>query len=187
MKLAQDTFAGLHGTEVDLFKSLLAGAEGDAVEIGCLDGFSTACLLEITRYNLTTIDPFIPDFNEPHLIGSKERFWENVDPWRDRVELIVDYSWDVVTRWKTLLDFLFIDGDHRYMSVMRDFEQWVRFLKVGGILAMHDSRMFRPKTEARFHPGPSMVARDLVYNKPEHWEILGEAFSLTVARKKVAL
>lgn len=182
MNIVEGSWGGLAGQEIELFRKLLNGAEGEAVEIGCMDGFSTAHILEATRYRLTTIDPFIGDSLAPHLIGSRERFWKNIEPWKDRVTLLDDYSQNVVVGWNKMLDFLFIDGDHTYMAVLRDFEQWTRLLSLGGILAMHDSRMGRPEG-ANFHQGPSQVARDLVYGKPDKWEIVGEAFSLTVARK----
>lgn len=179
----EGTWGGLAGGEVELFRKVLTGMTGEAVEIGCMDGFSTCHVLDFSQLNLTSIDPFVPDSCAPHLIGNKERFLKNVEPWKDRLTLIADYSWNAVVAWDKMLDFLFIDGDHNYMSVMRDYEQWTRVLKEGGILAMHDSRMFRPGG-ANFHPGPSMVARDLVYNRPDKWEIVGEDFSLTVARKR---
>lgn len=38
----------------------------------------------------------------------------------------------------TPLDFLFIDGDHRYEGVRRDFELYQRLVTAGGIIAFHD-------------------------------------------------
>ena len=211
MKLVEGSFCGLVDTEIDLFRRVLAELEKaynsqggwirytpdpskiteyyavEGVEIGCMDGFSTAHLLEATKQmHLTTIDPFIPDSMAPNLIGQKDRFLANVEPWKDRVTLIEDYSQNVVMTFNKHIQFLFIDGDHTYPAVMRDFDQWVPFLETGGILAMHDSRMLRHQDEkrAKFHPGPSQVATDNVYGKPERWEILGETWALTVARKK---
>lgn len=182
MKLANDTFGGLAGQEVELFRKFITGMEGTGVEIGCMDGYSTAHILECSKLNLTSIDPFIPDSMAAHLLGSEERFWHNVEPWKTRITLIKDYSWNAVVTWQQMLDFLFIDGDHTYPSVLRDYEQWAPLLKHGAILAMHDSRMGRPNG-APFHLGPSQVAAEYIYGKPDHWEIIGEAFSLTMARK----
>lgn len=184
MNIVEGSWAGLAGDEIELFRKLLTGMEGEGVEIGCMDGFSTAHILECSKLCLTSIDPFIGDSMAPHLVGSPERFYQNTAPWKERSFLIKDYSFNVIQKWDKPLDFLFLDGDHNYMVVNQDFEQWTRMLKPGGILAMHDSRMFRPGG-ANFHQGPSMVARDLVYGKPDQWEILGEAFSLTTARKKI--
>ncbi len=36
------------------------------------------------------------------------------------------------------LDFLFIDGDHSYAGVKQDFEFYSRFVKRGGVIALHD-------------------------------------------------
>jgi len=36
------------------------------------------------------------------------------------------------------LDFLFIDGDHAYEGVKRDFEMYSELVKEGGIIALHD-------------------------------------------------
>lgn len=181
--IAEGTFTGLAGPEVALFQHLLNGMGGNAVEIGCLDGYSTQHILQCSCLNLTSIDPFIPDSIASNLIGSKDRFWHNVAEWKERVTLIEDYSWNVSPKWTAELDFLFIDGDHGLESVRRDFNEWSPFVKVGGLLAMHDSRMHRPEG-AQFHPGPSSVAQDQIYGCPDKWEIVGEAFSLTVARRK---
>jgi hypothetical protein len=183
MHIAEGTFAGLAPTEIELFQRALRNTEGVGVEIGCLDGWSTAHILECSKLHLTVIDPFVPDSMAPNLCGSVDRFWENVDPWKDRVRLIRDYSQNIGPTWTQPLDFLFIDGDHHYPSVLADFEQWARHVKRGGILAMHDSRMYRYQDvdRALFHPGPSVVAMSEVYEKPLHWRILGEVFSLTVA------
>lgn len=186
MHIAEGTFTGLAGNEIELFQRLLKDQEGVGVEIGCLDGWSTAHILECSQLHLTVIDPFVPDSMSSNLKGSPERFWENVAPWKDRVTLIRDYSQNIGPTWTRALDFLFIDGDHTYKSVLTDFEQWAKHVKPGGILAMHDSRMYRYQDpdRANFHPGPSVVAMSNVYEMPTQWRILGEAFSLTVAVRR---
>lgn len=40
--------------------------------------------------------------------------------------------------YKPFLDFLFIDGDHSYSGVEQDFKDYSRFVKPGGVIAMHD-------------------------------------------------
>jgi len=183
MNFAAGTFAGLVDSEIAIFRRVLDQLDGDGIEIGCCDGYSTAHILELSKLRLTSIDPFIPDSMEASLIGSRARFADNVAPWKDRLTLIEDYSWNVVGRWNTPLDLLYIDGDHAYPAVLKDFELWTPHIKAGAILAMHDSRMSRPGG-APFHPGPSQVADALVYGRPDRWEIIGEAHALTVARRK---
>ena len=36
------------------------------------------------------------------------------------------------------VDFLFIDGDHTYEGVKKDFEMYSPFVRIGGIVALHD-------------------------------------------------
>ena len=53
------------------------------------------------------------------------------------------------------LDFLFIDGDHRYEGVRSDFETYESLMRPGGIIAFHDVAALhpdRPVTNGN-HPG----------------------------------
>jgi cephalosporin hydroxylase len=42
------------------------------------------------------------------------------------------------------VDFLFIDGDHSYEGVKRDFELWSPLVRSGGIIALHDMKPDHP-------------------------------------------
>jgi predicted O-methyltransferase YrrM len=44
------------------------------------------------------------------------------------------------------LDFLFIDGDHRYEGVKMDFEMYGKLVGKGGIIAFHDICPHPPQT-----------------------------------------
>ena len=201
MKIAEGTFQGLHPTEEALFREVLKGMKGLGVEIGCLDGYSSAVILDASELHLTSIDPFIPDSMEKTLIGSKEKYLANVAPYGNRAELIEDYShkvtgyfgydifeYDAITRLPSVqkptveLDFLFIDGDHTYAAVWQDYHDYAPRLKPGGILAIHDARMNRPGG-ANYHPGPSRVADEFIFGSADRWEIIGEAHSLVIAKQ----
>ena len=41
--------------------------------------------------------------------------------------------------WTGPIDFLFIDGDHDYEAVRRDFEEWSPHVTSDGTLAFHDA------------------------------------------------
>ena len=194
MKLAEGTFAGLHESEVALFRQHLKGMKGDGVEIGCCDGYSSAVILDASELHLTSIDPFIPDSMEPSLVGSEMRYKRNVSKWTGdcdgdpgRSFLTKGYSHEIRQRdysgATSILDFLSIDGDHTYAAVLQDFEDWAPLLKSGGIIAIHDARMGRPGG-AKYHPGPSQVANEEVFDRPDLWEVIGEAHSLVLARKR---
>ncbi len=192
MKIAPNTFQGLHPTEEALFREVLKGMKGVGVEIGCLDGYSSAVILDASELRLHSIDPFVPDSMEASLIGSQDRYHENVRPYNEnltgfnwRSRLSVAYSHVVAGGHfgYTSIDFLFIDGDHTYPAVLQDYNDWTPLIKTGGILAIHDARMSRPGG-ANYHPGPSQVAKEQVFDRPDLWEIVGEAHSLLIARKK---
>jgi len=62
-----------------------------------------------------------------------------------RIELLEADSHDPITRNRVLdllqgrrLDFLFIDGDHSYAGVKKDFEMYAPLVKGGGMVAFHD-------------------------------------------------
>jgi predicted O-methyltransferase YrrM len=48
------------------------------------------------------------------------------------------------------VDFLFIDADHSYDSVKRDFELWSPLVRSGGIVAFHDVKPDYPGGVPRF-------------------------------------
>ena len=43
------------------------------------------------------------------------------------------------------IDFLFIDGDHRYAGVKKDYKLYSDLVRPGGLIALHD---IRPNPEA---------------------------------------
>ena len=44
------------------------------------------------------------------------------------------------------LDFLFIDGDHSYVGVRKDFEMYSSLVRKGGVIALHDIVHHPPAT-----------------------------------------
>lgn len=65
------------------------------------------------------------------------------------------------TKW----DLIYIDGGHDYATVFQDYRNSLESLKIGGILVLDDSSLFRNYKADEFsfkgHHGPSMVATDL--------------------------
>lgn len=61
------------------------------------------------------------------------------------------------------LDFLFIDGDHSYEGVKRDFEMYSPLVQRGGIIAFHD-----------IVPGPP----ELVGGVPKFWSELKQEYGV---------
>jgi glycosyltransferase involved in cell wall biosynthesis/predicted O-methyltransferase YrrM len=90
------------------------------------------------------------------------------------VEAVKGYSYDVVRTWDRAIDVLFIDASHEYDAVHRDFRLWSPFVKLGGIVALHDV--------SPVWPGPSRVmAEDL---QPPDYAEVQQVDSLVWAVKK---
>jgi hypothetical protein len=153
----------------------------NGVEIGVLNGETSAFLLDVnSKIKLTGIDPIIPDSMESSLIGSLEIIKSNTKKNESRFNFIHNYSYNVVSMFEdNEIDFLFIDGDHTYDAVSQDFELYFPKVKKGGLIFLHDSRMYRGG--ANFHVGSSLFC-DFIINE-KYLELIGEAFSLTAFKK----
>ena len=165
--------------EKPLFKKWASGREM-LVEIGVFEGTSALTFRKVMAPHgvLHLIDPFIavPDS------GLTARPWLaqlNVTlSRRGRVVWHRDYSFSVVKMWRTPIDFLFIDGDHRLPSCQKDWETWSPFMKVGGVVIFHDARFGRGGNGSwDGWPGPSMVVNENFRGpgKLPNWEIVEEA------------
>ena len=54
----------------------------------------------------------------------------------DAVKLIAD----------EMLDFVYIDGNHEFTSEANDIHEWGKKVKVGGIIAGHDYRLYKQRS-----------------------------------------
>mgnify|MGYP003646814285 FL=1 len=114
------------------------------VEIGSHLGESTFVFAASQIFeSISCIDPF--EGNEEALKILK-RSWKQVKKeftintrYFNNVVLYEDYSFEVVKQFKDkTLDFVYIDGDHKYDSVKRDIKLFLPKLKSTGIIAGHD-------------------------------------------------
>jgi len=100
------------------------------------------------------------------------------------VRTLVGYSHEFAATFPEAIDFLFVDGNHDYEAVLKDFEDWRRHLKPGGIMALHDVD-FSPWGSPRGdedHVGPGLVAKERIVNNP-CWSEVRLINNLLVARK----
>jgi cephalosporin hydroxylase len=74
---------------------------------------------------------------------------------------------------KGLFDFAFIDGDHSYEGVKRDFELYKHLVKPGGIIAFHDT----VQNGFRYEPGVVQFVGEIKWTYPWveffHWDGAG--------------
>lgn len=148
------------------------------VEIGVLYGQTTKIILENTKAHVYGIDPIIPDSMNENLIGDVDKINELVKTYSN-FTFIKDYSFNVVKNWDKKIDYLFIDGDHKYEAVKQDLEEWYPHVKVGGFISIHDSAANRGGPS--FWPGPSKLADELILDS--RFEYIETLTALTVFKK----
>jgi predicted O-methyltransferase YrrM len=118
-----------------------AAGRRSVVEIGVMHGATTALLRSVMASDgvVTGIDRHLPG----RLFVSFERLVakREVDRHRrGRAILLREWSHEAARRWRTPIDFLFIDGDHSWTGVERDWRDWTPHVMPGGLVALHDSR-----------------------------------------------
>lgn len=116
------------------------------VEIGTYNGGASALISKYLpkNVNLTTIDIFKkppkgsvpPPGDGPSLKEARETIKKEGKI--SKVKIIKGVSWEVAKSWKKPIDVLFIDGDHRYEAVKRDFTSWESHVVKGGFILIHD-------------------------------------------------
>ncbi len=185
----------INDPEVVALQKYASLADQSIVEIGCAYGGSSLLFLLAKRagVRVTSIDPFVidsmGDFQATQklcslhvsralkLVGKSEI----VKDW----ELLPDYSFNVVKSWNKPIDVLFIDGDHRYEAVKKDFEDWLPLLKAGGFIIFHDSCQPVGGSDQKYvygWPGPSQLVRELQTNPQV--SLREQVHSLSIFTKK---
>lgn len=140
---------------------------GIVVEIGSWKGKSTYCIANgLKKGTIYAIDPF----NAEGEAGSKEiylankgdkplieQFQTNILPakGKNKIETLPGYSNQFINQFQQI-DFLFIDGDHSIEGCKFDFQNFSKFIRIGGFLAFHD---YYPD---RDDLGPTWVIKNLL-------------------------
>jgi predicted O-methyltransferase YrrM len=157
------------------------------VEIGSWKGKSTYCLaMGLKNGKVYAIDPFNAEGEE----GSKDIYeskrgntplleqFQNTFKKFDLLEKVVPrqgYSNDYVGQF-TVIDFLFIDGDHSIKGCDFDYLNYSPKIKKGGFIAFHDFDSNRDDF------GPTWVIKNRVLNNPD-FKFYSRHDSLWVAQK----
>jgi len=108
--------------------------KGIGVEIGVKKAKTSSVILKNTNIaHIYLIDPWMGRPKEYSRIKKyiNENFFE-------RATILRKKSDEAVKCVSGELDFLWIDGDHSYSSVMKDLELWVPKVRSGGLIVGHD-------------------------------------------------
>lgn len=132
------------------------------VNIGAGAGTSGLALLE-SRPDLllTTID--ITKESSPFGCLEAELTVAQQHGLDDRLYQIHGRSQDVALSWNAEVDMVFVDGDHSYEGAVQDITRWMRHLKPGGIMAVHDynKQLLAPEADGP-HPMPWIGVNEAV-------------------------
>ncbi len=79
------------------------------------------------------------------------------------------------------IDFLFIDGDHSYEGVKKDYELYSPFVRKGGIIAFHDIAVHPPIAGCEVHRfwqelQKTKESKELIEDKDQGWAGIGVVF-----------
>jgi predicted O-methyltransferase YrrM len=118
-----------------------AAGAGLAVEIGVFEGVNTVIIGKALANGgrLFGIDPFFRGRLGIcyHKIIAELHLKRNGVA--KSVGIIEKLSFDAVDDVPEKVDFIFIDGDHSYEGIDKDWKLYANLLKPGGIMALHDT------------------------------------------------
>jgi len=174
LSLLTREFVYLADPEIALLARYAKQADKTIVEIGAAFVASSSILALHAGPGVTvhSIDPFVMDSmgefraTQERCSASVERVLRAFDKKSALVrwQLHQGYSYDIVVNWNTPIDMIFIDGDHRYEAVRKDFDDWFPHVRPGGFLLLHDSRRLPGQPDNVFNrgwPGPTKLASEL--------------------------
>lgn len=148
------------------------------VEIGTFEGKTAVALAEATAGKVFSIDPFFSGrlgFGYGEVIARVARRRAGAQ----NLEYIKGFSYEAVVQFDLVIDMIFIDADHSYEGVRRDWIDWTPKLKVGGIVALHDSRI---APNSPVHLGSMDFFEREVATNPDY-ELIDGADALVVLRR----
>lgn len=180
--------------EIPIFCQYASSAKNTLVEIGAGLGASAVLMLINAPHALVySIDSFTGDTMK-NWKTSEKICRENVSYALNSIGepnaikrwyLYSQPSHQIAILWTKPIDFLYIDGDHRYEAVKQDFNDWFKFVKTKGVLLLHDSRRVPDTPESKFNrgwPGPTKLAGEL--ENRDDLDLIDTAYSLAIWRKK---
>lgn len=123
----------------------------------CIDPFKAT--KKTVSTSVLSLKNFIPDLNY------KKLFIENMrrNGVFDIVQIMEGHSYEFSNSFPKKIDLLFIDGNHKYKFILRDFSEWSVNIKSGGHIALHDVYFENKEIE-----GPKRVVQKYLINTPEH-------------------
>lgn len=126
-------FAQLHSREEKEFLAVLSSEvpeNGTIVEIGTGRGGTSTILHIFSKNNV-----MIYSYDILPCLEARKRLKGT------NVKIIQKLSLEAAQEWQEnnrLIDLLFIDGNHAFHGIFTDFNSWIKWVKPGGKIAIHD-------------------------------------------------
>ncbi len=177
--------------EACLLYDMAANADGDIIEIGSWQGRSTAALAlgaaSGKKASVWAVDPFIGTQSHPRKTNhdtlpvgnecSPQMLRENLDRVgvNGSVKIIAKPSQDAAGDVPDQCSLLWIDGDHAYDAVCRDFDLYLPKVKVGGFVVIHDV--------CSLDPGVVKAIDHKIAGLPNQWRMIDQVNKAMVLRR----
>lgn len=127
----------------------LKGIECHFLEVGCYEGKATTWMLDnILLHSKSTIDVVDTFQGSDWELGMSRKggghseaynnFTHNIEPHKDKVNIHIGKSCDILKTLSGPYDFIYIDGSHRAPDVMTDAVLCHTLLKSGGVMIFDD-------------------------------------------------
>lgn len=152
---------------------------GVIVELGTFEGRTAIALAKATQGSVYSIDPFVAGrlgiaYGEIIARAARRRAGAR------NLRYLKMRSHEAAPRFSDAVDMIFIDADHSYEAIRRDWADWTPKVRDGGIVALHDSRI-APNSPVRL--GSMAFFEEEVQNNAGY-ELVDEADALVVLRKR---
>jgi hypothetical protein len=174
-RLPEGVNGWLHKEEGEALAEL--AAEKRVLEIGSFCGLSTICMAR-TAKSVTAVDYFDGRCTPaPGSTFAQFQYNCNEHGVSDKITLVHPEGEIPLPKY----DFVFIDGDHSYESVVADIDKAIRVLKPGGTIAFHDYRTHLNEFagDNAFDEGVTQAVNELISNGGE---IIARHKTLAVVR-----
>lgn len=151
----------------DIAQSYDPDYEINYLEIGCYAGGSSCLLLQRPKTNVISIDLGRPVlkmvvFNNVNKLNTHKNRYDYIEGSSHDIKSINILN-DILLEKK--VDILFIDGDHSYNGVKKDFEIYSKYVKEGGYIIFDDYNDYQ------YSPEVKLSVDDLDLSE---YDILGE-------------
>jgi predicted O-methyltransferase YrrM len=163
--------------EIIFLKEIVSGIPPDSIvfEIGtAVGGSATIMALANPNIKIYTVDLFSVNGESTDLINIEYKRVKDILSKYNNVEVLCGNARSDFNDWNTEIDLYFEDGTHFDPVLHDNLNRWSSFIKIGGLLLIHDHNEFCPDVEKNI--------QQLV--KLNNFEMVKTVGSLTMLKKK---